>query len=142
MALLNTGSDMSIINQKLINLNQITPRSQTLRFADNNSRRVSGIIKTNFSIDFKKFELAFLVMDNICVDIILGRDFIKKYGVSMILKNKTSLKQIEKNAHKCGVSECFNGFDKNKNSDLKLIIKNFNKCFSKLEMNLRRFNLN
>ena len=86
-ALVDTGADLSIIHHRVYQnmkvKSKLIPSKITLNSVSGDRLKLKGKTNIEFKIGEEKVGHNFLVVENVSRNIILGRDFCKKYGVRL-----------------------------------------------------------
>ena len=91
LALLDTGSNATLIAKNVIEAMGIKPKSTisntTIVAVNGTESGTLGTLKENISINTFKGHIDFQILDNLSYDVVLGSDFIGKYVESINIKN-------------------------------------------------------
>ena len=86
-SLVDTGSELSLLNQRVLDGLKNKPILQkggvSLHSANGSNMDVTGKVLLNFKLHGLKFEHEFIVVKDLSRNAILGRDFLGKHGASV-----------------------------------------------------------
>ena len=86
--LVDTGSEVTIINESLVRSDEIRNSTRTLRAANGSSIRVAGIIEFPLFLGRHQFQSSFIVSPQV-QNVILGLDWLELHGCLIDCKNLT-----------------------------------------------------
>ena len=86
--LIDTGSEVTIINESLVCSDEVKESTRTLRAANGSSIRVSGMISLPLFLGRHQFQSSFIVSPQV-QNIILGLDWLELHGCMIDCKNLT-----------------------------------------------------
>ena len=86
--LVDTGSEVTIINESLVRADEIRESTRTLRAANGSSIRVAGVVEFPLFLGRHQFQSSFIVSPQV-QNVILGLDWLELHGCLIDCKNLT-----------------------------------------------------